>query len=841
LQFGGSKLAFGLIAALLFGAGSALRAIDLGENPPGLWQDEASTGVDALHLFNTGRDRSGRFMPVVARSFGDFPLAGYRYLAAPIVGVFGLSPATERAVACLGGIALLVFTMLAAWREFGPGGALGALASGALLPTWILFSRYGSEAILLPATLTAALACFELAGDRQAKRAASEASGDGSEGFARAGPVDRRWLRLLGVMMIGASAYTYHAIKVFLPLWLMAFAIYNAPLWRAHKKEVLLLAGLLALLVLPSALVGLTPEGLARQNTVGLWAHHPWSEIPRRFFANYLVSLDPSTLISEGPADAQHVPGLGLWNRIDLPLAIIGVATSWRSRFTRFLVAWLLLAPIPGAMCIEAPNAGRLITALPVPAMLSGLGMVWLARIGSRLQDPKSGQRAVAALFFTAAILAWSATAYKVYEGVLVRFPVERPRQFQSRVSDAITCARDHAKGRRILVSRQFPLASLFAEFHLGAKASWSVSDPIELKPGEIWAGPAGAGPTGRIVCSVQKPGEEAVEVVEWAALRPIETCEGPSLRWADRLEQVKDPKIWASEVRALDACALEFDDDPGPLDLIVDSEERISERVRRYHVTYRAGTASLGEALRVPAYLFVPDVEGRVPAVIVYHGHGRGKVTSVELEGSSEAALARDLAEHLDYVVLAPDTRTFGEFAFAPHPEYHARVASTRANFTARIAADSRQDLALLLQHPAVDPARIAVAGISLGSWRALHLAVLHPEIRAAVLTGLHVPFSVLFTPPHDPCERVPKLAARLDMDDLVASIAPRPVMIQWGEKDMFYDEAARALMTRTRDAFDAIGATQSLVLDIHPDVAHRFVEPPIAEFLAQALGRTH
>src|SRR5688572_12056232 len=106
-------------ALLLFLLGALIRLIGLDDNPPGLWQDEASTGVDALLLWTTGKDRAGVSFPIIARSFGDYPLALYRYLDALVVGLFGLSVATERIVASITGTIMIAVSALLVKRKLG--------------------------------------------------------------------------------------------------------------------------------------------------------------------------------------------------------------------------------------------------------------------------------------------------------------------------------------------------------------------------------------------------------------------------------------------------------------------------------------------------------------------------------------------------------------------------------------------------------------------------------------------------------------------------------------------------------------------------------------------------
>src|SRR5262245_25566656 len=54
-----TRIALLVLIAIILVAAAVLRMSGIGTNPPGLWQDEASTGFDAYLLWTTARDRAG--------------------------------------------------------------------------------------------------------------------------------------------------------------------------------------------------------------------------------------------------------------------------------------------------------------------------------------------------------------------------------------------------------------------------------------------------------------------------------------------------------------------------------------------------------------------------------------------------------------------------------------------------------------------------------------------------------------------------------------------------------------------------------------------------------------
>lgn len=521
-----------IVAAIMLAGGIFIRGWDLEHNPPGLWQDEASTGVDAHLLWKTGRDRAGDFLPVISRSFGDYPLALYRYLTAPIMGLLGVTIAHQRWVSALSGISLLLSMLVFARLTLGMRVALCALLSGVLTPTWIHFSRYGSEAMLLPATLMAGLALFEVARRSQ-----------------------RWWIAWVAAFVLAASAYTYHAVKLFLPLWMVPFLWYQWPLvrvlWREQRRHVIGPAAVFALSVLPSMIMALTPEGMARGRTVAAWEHAQGADLYRAIAHNYLAYFEPTMLfLHGGPAVAQSIPGVGIWSLLDLPLMIVGLVVAVR-RFAEhraygLVLAWFVLGPVPGGITFEAHNIGRVIGWLPAPQIISGIGMaavvgwVWSAWRSGRVVPALAGLAVAVGL-----VAGWSATALLMGRLTLVRYPRTTERDWQFEVSRALLCAKGQRNGRAIVLSPSFPAPEIFALFHLAdlPRESWSIASRTVVASDELYAMMAhDPRPTGsEVVCEVKQlsTGETKALVVAAApvptpAPRPTIEAE-PSIEGAPR------------------------------------------------------------------------------------------------------------------------------------------------------------------------------------------------------------------------------------------------------------------------------------------------------------------
>ncbi len=478
-----------IVAAGFLIMGALLRCLNLDTNPPGLWQDEASTGLDAWLIWHTGRDRAGDFLPLISRSFGDYPLTLYRYLTAPIVGILGLSVGRERWMAALFGTVLIIAAAAVTRLCAGERRGLAVVVTAALCPTWIHFSRYGSEAILLPATLTLGWLGIEV-GARTARW---------------------RWAIWLGALSLGLSAYTYHAVKLILPLWMAGFLIYQYPtvrrLWADRARfHVIGPAVIFAAIVLPSLLLAFSDHGQARGRTVLAWYHHQGLSLIRVIASNYLSYFDPGMLfIRGGPAVAQSIPGLGMWNVIELPLLILGLAVAFREprtrRFYGFVVFWFLIGPLPGGVTYETHNMGRAIAWLPAPQILSATGLAaavdWAL---SGAQSPGGWSTRVRGWAVLSTLAAgWLLTAYAVWVLTLVVYPRLTERDWQFGVSRAWACAKRVQTTEKFIVSRAFPMAMVFSQFHLAGRLRgvenpstiWDLGDRKIVRPNELYLVPA--------------------------------------------------------------------------------------------------------------------------------------------------------------------------------------------------------------------------------------------------------------------------------------------------------------------------------------------------------------
>ena len=143
----------------------------------------------------------------------------------------------------------------------------------------------------------------------------------------------------------------------------------------------------------------------------------------------------------------------------------------------------------------------------------------------------------------------------------------------------------------------------------------------------------------------------------------------------------------------------------------------------------------------RVPGDLSLPQVEGRVPVVVLLHGLGNSKDrwTRADRVHLRDSLLASGIG------VYAFDLRFHGERSAANDFQNPVYLTFGDSLFTRNrdmiigSTVDARRALDYLSTRPEIDPDRIAVAGYSLGGLIALYLSALEP--RLVTVVGCAVP----------------------------------------------------------------------------------------------------
>ncbi|RHP30258.1 alpha/beta hydrolase family protein [Lachnotalea sp. AF33-28] len=266
-----------------------------------------------------------------------------------------------------------------------------------------------------------------------------------------------------------------------------------------------------------------------------------------------------------------------------------------------------------------------------------------------------------------------------------------------------------------------------------------------------------------------------------------------------------------------------------------------------------------------MPFYLLRPGSPNGA-AVIVPHGHGSGKEGTVsDFDNPGVAAMrqwfdkgcfAHDLAR-AGYTVACPDERGSGERREAGQqgdsPEAwtsnsHRELLQVAIGFGQSVIGLAVWDLMRLVdflaEQPDIDETRIGCAGMSGGGQQTLWLAAVDERISAAVTSGYFYGMkeSLVVLAANCPCNFVPNMWRTMDMGDMGAMIAPRPLFIESGEKDGLNGPSGLLnvypQVETARSAFRLYGAQDRLQHSIHPG-GHQWVGAGVIEFFDKWLLR--
>lgn len=220
--------------------------------------------------------------------------------------------------------------------------------------------------------------------------------------------------------------------------------------------------------------------------------------------------------------------------------------------------------------------------------------------------------------------------------------------------------------------------------------------------------------------------------------------------------------------------------------------------------------TFSSGE--KTEAFLLLPSVQKKSPAVLLLHDHGScfdiGKEKLIKTASHDKACSAHDwikrcyggryLGEILvkrGYVVLCADALGWSSRQGNGYDAQQALAANLMqfgTSLASVVALEDMEAALFLSQLPEVDERFVASMGFSFGGFRAWQVAALTSAITASVainwmgqLAGLMTPGANLLRGQSAYYMLHPPLAGKLDYPDIVGLIAPRPALFYAGDRD--------------------------------------------------------
>lgn len=371
---------------IIIGLAFFLRFFKLTEVPPGLYGDEVSLGYNAYSISQTLRDEHGEFLPLGRFiAFGDFKPPGYIYAAVPAIKIFGLNEFAVRFPSALAGVLLVLVTYFLA-KELFPGLSntfyLLPTAFLAISPWALQFSRGAFEANLAAFFNALAVLLFLL--------------------FAKK---EKGWLLPLSVIFFLLSFYTFNANRIIAPLLLAGLVLIFFRQVLEHKKWLFVAVVVGLIMLFPSFSYLTSRESKVRFQEVSIFNNVEvvktanerialddsawWSKIihnrrlafAQEFLKHYFDNFNGRFLFLSGDVNPRlSIQELGELYLFDLPFLLAGLYSLLRQRSRSVLVIflWLAVVPIPAATARETPHALRTVSLLPLPQIITALG-VWQA------------------------------------------------------------------------------------------------------------------------------------------------------------------------------------------------------------------------------------------------------------------------------------------------------------------------------------------------------------------------------------------------------------------------------------------------------------------------------
>ena len=347
-----------------------LRVVNVTDNPPGFFADEAALGYNAYTILTSGTDEYGEAWPILFRSFDDYKLGVSVYAAVPFVAVFGLTELAVRLVGVTFGVLAVVTTFLLASAVF-KSRAVGLSAAFflATLPWHIHYSRTGfGEMVSFLPFLTLGLYLF-LRG------------------------LEKKELWLASATVLGLTLHTYRSAWVVVPPLVVLLAVMYRRELLANWRIAAYSLALFALISLP-ILVHLQTTGLDRSQQAGILALQlERSELITTIFEQYRAHFGYGFLFEDGDNWAvtrHYLPGFGHLFKFQIPLMLLGLlGIAFRpTRAKVIVVALVLLFPLAGALSDISPISSRSILGTVAAALLTGYGLFVLVNPLSMLNRP---------------------------------------------------------------------------------------------------------------------------------------------------------------------------------------------------------------------------------------------------------------------------------------------------------------------------------------------------------------------------------------------------------------------------------------------------------------------
>jgi dienelactone hydrolase len=270
----------------------------------------------------------------------------------------------------------------------------------------------------------------------------------------------------------------------------------------------------------------------------------------------------------------------------------------------------------------------------------------------------------------------------------------------------------------------------------------------------------------------------------------------------------------------------------------------RVTERVEKGTYIRERVEIQTEPGIIMPIYVLIPKERRseKMPVVIAPHGHDSGgKITvagCVEIQGVAERVKNYNYDYGVQFVregfvVFCPDARGFGERREWTGQGEDKLFSSTCLQLNQMayplgqtVAGMWAWDISRLIDYVQsrkdCNPKKIGCAGLSGGGLQTLWAAALDRRISCAVISGYFYGYkeSLLKLSNNCSCNYIPHLWEYVDMGDIAALIAPRPLLIETGTRDPLNGESGlknvKSQYRIVKKAYALLNAKDRLAHDI-------------------------
>lgn len=359
-----NKLLVFFVIFLIFGW--FLFSFKITEVPPGINGDEAAIGYNAALVAKTGRDSSGRFLPLFVSTFDltDWKQPVTFYSTVLAFKIFGTSYAMLRQVSVVLILISAVLIVLLSQELFGRKMAFISLAIFLTIPAILIQSHLALENIApVPFTILWLWMLTKYQKIRQS-----------------------RYLHLAG-LFLGIELFTYPGLRIIFPVF---FCLTLALIFYLEKKKNFksLVKPWIQFAII--ALIFPLIMWLVRNHYPGaILAYNRPHALPsyQIFFLSYVSSYDPSFLFITGDTTPYHSTGKqGVFLLATLPLFILGLGRIIRKKeiMLWFILAGFFSAPLLYGLAETVHRGSRLLVILPPYTIITTAGVLTLIKLKNK-------------------------------------------------------------------------------------------------------------------------------------------------------------------------------------------------------------------------------------------------------------------------------------------------------------------------------------------------------------------------------------------------------------------------------------------------------------------------